>query len=76
MKQIENPLADNISWIIIEFKLNYAEASESKPSMVCKIKKALYDLNKAPRAWYVRLDKFLLCSRFKKGSEHNNNFYL
>jgi hypothetical protein len=39
---------------------------------VCKLKKALYGLNQAPRAWYYRLDKFLQDKGFKKGTVDNN----
>ena len=42
---------------------------------VCKLKKALYGLNKAPRAWYYILDKYLQHARFRKGSA-NNNLYI
>eukprot|EP00253_Pinus_taeda_P030563 PITA_30563 len=34
---------------------------------VCKLKKALYGLNQAPRAWYARLDHYLQQQGFKKG---------
>jgi hypothetical protein len=39
---------------------------------VCKLKKALYGLKKAPRAWYSRLDKYLQQAGFRKGSADNN----
>jgi hypothetical protein len=39
---------------------------------VCKLKKALYGLKHAPRAWYSRLDKYLQQVGFRKGSADNN----
>nr|GEZ51112.1 retrovirus-related Pol polyprotein from transposon TNT 1-94 [Tanacetum cinerariifolium] len=38
------------------------------PSHVYKLKKALYGLKKAPRAWYDELSKFLLQNHFFKGT--------
>ena len=37
------------------------------PNHVFKLKKTLYDLKQAPRAWYERLNKFLISSGFKMG---------
>jgi hypothetical protein len=42
---------------------------------VCKLKKALYVLKQAPKAWYSRLDKYLQEEGFIKGSA-NNNLYI
>jgi hypothetical protein len=39
---------------------------------VCKLKKALYGIKQAPRAWYSRLDKYLHQAGFRKGSAENN----
>ncbi|GJW10411.1 retrovirus-related pol polyprotein from transposon TNT 1-94 [Tanacetum coccineum] len=38
------------------------------PSHIYKLKKALYGLNQAPRAWYNDLSKFLLQNHFFKGT--------
>ncbi|GKG05299.1 retrovirus-related pol polyprotein from transposon TNT 1-94, partial [Tanacetum coccineum] len=38
------------------------------PSHVYKLKKALYRLKQAPRAWYNKLLKFLLHNHFFKGT--------
>ena len=37
-----------------------------------KLKKALYGIKQAPRAWYSRLNKYLQQEGFRKGSEDNN----
>ncbi|GJZ99264.1 retrovirus-related pol polyprotein from transposon TNT 1-94 [Tanacetum coccineum] len=37
------------------------------PHHVYRLKKALYDLKQAPRAWYDTLSRFLLANRFSKG---------
>ena len=42
---------------------------------VCKLKKALYSLKQAPRAWYGRIDSFLLSMGFTK-SKADPNLYL
>ncbi|GJX91964.1 retrovirus-related pol polyprotein from transposon TNT 1-94, partial [Tanacetum coccineum] len=38
------------------------------PDKVYRLKKALYSLKLAPRAWYDELSKFLVSNRFSKGS--------
>ena len=40
---------------------------EKKPNHVYKLRKALYRLKQAPRAWYERLRDFLLSKGFKMG---------
>ena len=39
---------------------------------VCRLKKALYELKETPRAWYSRIDSYLLSMGFQK-SEANSN---
>nr|GEW80585.1 retrovirus-related Pol polyprotein from transposon TNT 1-94 [Tanacetum cinerariifolium] len=41
---------------------------KDNPNHVYKLKKALYGLNKAPRAWYDMMSSFLISQDFSKGS--------
>nr|GEV15071.1 hypothetical protein [Tanacetum cinerariifolium] len=41
---------------------------QDNPSHVCKLKKALYCLKQAPRAWYDMLSSFLISQHFSKGA--------
>ena len=52
-----------------EFKTNDQETH------VCRINKALYGLKKAPRAWYGRIDGFLMSLGFTKSKENSNFYY-
>ena len=36
----------------------------SNPYLVCRLKKSLYGLNQTPRAWYAKIDGFLLSLSF------------
>ena len=38
------------------------------PKLVCRLRKALYGIKQAPRAWYYRLNKYLHQQGFSKGS--------
>lgn len=43
--------------------------------MVYRLKKALYGLKQTPRAWYARLDRYLLKLSFSKGNVDSNLYY-
>ena len=43
-------------------------------SHVCQLKRALYGLKKAPRAWYIRIDSYFIRLGFSK-SEADANLY-
>ena len=40
------------------------EGFVSNPSLVCRLKKSLYGLKQGPRAWYAKIDGFLLSLSF------------
>ena len=42
---------------------------------MCRLKKALYGLKKAPRAWYARIDGYLMSLGFKKNVVDANLYY-
>ena len=49
--------------------------AEDKRNQVCKLKKALYVLKQAPRAWYGRIDSFLMSMGFSKSKYDPNLSY-
>ena len=48
---------------------------ENNKDKVCKLHKALYRLKQAPRAWYKRLQKYLVQIGFERTND-NNNMYI
>jgi hypothetical protein len=44
-------------------------------SHVCKLKKALYRLKQAPKAWYARIDSYLMSLGFTKRVVDPNLYY-
>ena len=51
------------------------EGFVSNPSLVCRLKKSLYGLKKAPRDWYAKIDRFLLSLSFVR-CKSDPNVYL
>lgn len=43
--------------------------------LVCKLKKALYGLKRAPKYWYEKINKFFFQQRFKR-SKNDPNLYV
>jgi hypothetical protein len=43
---------------------------------VCKLKKALYGMKQAPRAWYSRIDTYLQQMGFEKSEADPNLYYI
>ena len=42
---------------------------------MCRLKKALYRLKQAPRAWYERIDDILMSLGFTKSKVDSNLYY-
>ena len=51
------------------------EGFVSNPSLVCRLKKSLYGIKQAPRAWYATIDGFLLSLSFVR-CKYDTNIYL
>jgi hypothetical protein len=47
-----------------------------KETHVCLLRKALYGLNQAPRAWYSRIDTYLLQMGFEKSDVDSNLYFI
>ena len=45
---------------------------EDRRTHVCKLKKVVYGLKRAPRAWYERIDSFLMSLGFTKSKADPN----
>ena len=50
-------------------------SSYQKQQKVCRLKKALYDLKQALRAWYAKIDAYLT-SKGLKNSSIESTFYI
>jgi hypothetical protein len=48
---------------------------EDRKTHVCRLKKDLYRLKQAPRAWYGRIDSFLKRLGFTKSNNHSNLYF-
>jgi hypothetical protein len=48
---------------------------EDRKSHVCKLKKAMYRLNQAPRAWYGQIESFLTSLGFTKSKADSNLYF-
>jgi hypothetical protein len=51
---------------------NFDLKIEDRKTRVCQLKEALYVLKQAPRAWYGRIDSFLMILDFTKGKVDSN----
>ncbi len=48
--------------VYMEPPLGYVD--QTHPNLVCRLKKALYDLKQAPRAWLDKISQYLVTSGF------------
>ena len=58
-----------------EIYMKHTECYTLDPSLVFKLHKSLYGLKHAPRAWYAKMDSFLLSQNFER-CKFDTNVYL
>jgi hypothetical protein len=52
--------------------MEHPEGPVQDPSLVCRLRKSLYGLKKAPSAWYAKMDSYILSRGFIRCiSDHN-----
>jgi hypothetical protein len=49
--------------------------THDRETLLCSLKKVLYELKQAPRAWYGRIDNFLRSLGFTKSSTDPNLYF-
>ena len=49
--------------------------TDDREAYVCRLKKALYGIKQAPRAWYGRIDGFLKSLGFNKSNTDSKLYY-
>ena len=59
--------------VYVEHPLGFE--THDRETHVCKLKKAMYSLNQAPKTWYGRIDKFLFSLAFTKSKADSNLYY-
>jgi hypothetical protein len=58
--------------VVIEHSIEYMKTVRHS---VCRLKKDLYGLKKAPREWYGRIDKFLTSLGFINNNANPNIYF-
>ena len=55
-----------------EIYMQNPQGFATNPSLVCRLKKSLYGPKQAPRAWYAKIDSFLLSPSFVRCNSDPN----
>ena len=58
-----------------EIYMQQPQGFSTNPSLLCRLRKSLYGLKQGPRAWYAKIDSFLLSLNFVQ-CKSDSNVYL
>ena len=58
-----------------EIYMQQPQGFATNPSLVCRLKKSLYGLKQALRAWYAKIDSFLLSLNFVRCNSDPNVYW-